>query len=865
MNNRSTRLIWAGFWGWFLACTIFGPPQIAAQETESDQRRNDDALLIDGLRRRRLFDLAQTYCRDQLNSSELDATRHAMLVVELMKTLTSKAILSPADQRAANWIAVEKAALDFARSNPEHPRRFLVEVQLALSHLAHGRLLRQEISAEMASNDAREAALHELRTARDQLNQLQREIDRVIPEQRAKSLGDHDLTVRQMMTLNNNIRFQLAVGDLNRAQLYDVNDRLNRIDALNNVSGRLSEVQRETSEGQPLWWKTKLAQLECLRLLGKYREARELWETLPSDGIPGATLDSLLEQQIRLAIEIGDASLSRSLLAEVDKLPTPSAQLDLAVIELAVDLAARASSDAKKSEWINFGSQAAIAIEKKHGGYWGRRADLVLIEGAGGIPNTTPLVKDPIKMASPTTANNTTITNTEMKQLVRLAEAAARDERWDDAIKAYDFAAAKARTLGAAAQALGLDIRVSQILEKQGKPELAATRLIESAKQHQESKVASPAHLRGCWNFAQTISNDNPGQKQMLQAHLTDHLATWPTQTSSNQARLWLGGQYQSEEKWQLAFDTFLQVAFDSPFLESALEQATQCAKRMLAAIRQSGKSPQPETARLLSRLLEKQSQLDNSDPVAMQLELDRAELDLLFGTSWPKEGLAETLVAIESSDEIVLANRAVAIHAVTICVDDLPMAKQLLRRLDADQDSLDLAGRCLSAIAEHSGQMRGLSNTSELRLLASDLALNRLQTEQPDDQAQRTRWLSRKSQALSALNRHGEAVETLQELEKAYPNDAQIQMQLARAMTAQYRSQSPEKPLARWRRIAARLKSGTPNWYEAKYMVASLLLESGKKTEAAKLLKYIQVIPGWEQSELKPKFEQLLRSSTSR
>ena len=838
----------------------------AAQESpELIRKREDDSQLVEGLRRRRLFDLAEYYCRDQLNSTSLDPTTQVMLVVELMKTQTAKAILAPADQRVADWNSVNQTATKFVESNPDHPRRFLVEVQLALSHLAHGRLLRQEISAEMATEQARDQALMEIRSARDGLSALQREIAKAIPDQRARALGTHDLSVQQLLNLNNNIGYQLAICNLNRAQLYDVTDRLNRIDALNSVTQRLIEVQGQTSVGQPLWWKTKLGQLECLRLLGKTGEARRLIDALPADEIPVATQQAILEQKVRLAIDLGDESFSGKLLDEVKQLNARSAELDLALIELSVDLAARAATDQKKQEWLNSGSQAARAIETTHGAYWGRRADLVLIEAAGGIPSTQPPNKDPIKMVDPSASGENSVANTQLDQLIRLAEDAARKERWGDAIKAYDFAATKARSLGGADQALRLDIRVSQILEKKGDHELAASRLIDASKRDFKLPIAAAAHLRGCWNYAQTATTDQPDRQAALRDLFNDHLEIWPNQPSANQARVWLAGQLQSDRNWETALELYLQVANDSPLLPSAIEQAGVCATAFLQELQRSGKPTRSTAVKLMSLLAQKQATLPASDMVSMQMTLGRAELDLIYGSAQPNPGLASELAKIESAGEAELKNQALAIHAVSICVDKPQQAQQQIGQLGSDLDSLDLCERCLSAVFKESKLNSGVENVLELRLAVIQQALQIPEMMQAENSGCRTPWLSRKSETLTALGRDAEAIGVLTELEKQFPNNAAVQIQLARALTALHGIDAPEKPLGKWRRIAARLKTGTPNWYEAKYQVAFLLYQSGEQAEAEKLLKFIKVIPGWEKSELRPKFEQLLEASATR
>jgi TolA-binding protein len=135
---------------------------------------------------------------------------------------------------------------------------------------------------------------------------------------------------------------------------------------------------------------------------------------------------------------------------------------------------------------------------------------------------------------------------------------------------------------------------------------------------------------------------------------------------------------------------------------------------------------------------------------------------------------------------------------------------------------------------------------------------------QQPDKAELKDTWKLKQASVLIALKQNQQALHALAELEKKYPKNAEIQMQLARSLTGALEESNPKIPLEKWRHIATRLKKNTPNWYEAKYQVARLLFKSGDREGAAKLLKYIKAIPpGWNQSKLKPQFESLLLKST--
>ena len=234
--RRTYKLRWLRRWCLLgcLAVWLTGSHCVLAQ-IKTAGLPTDESELIEGLRSRRLFDLAQLHCRRLLESPSLTPTEQASLTIELIKTQTARAILSSGPERESAWQDAEESASDFLSHNPDHPRKFLVQIQSALSHLSNGQLLLQELSAEMVPESAREQAIQELRRARAELSDVQRGIDNEIPEQRGRTLTEDELSIPELLTLNNNVRFQLAIANLNRAMLYTDEDRLNRIDALNNV------------------------------------------------------------------------------------------------------------------------------------------------------------------------------------------------------------------------------------------------------------------------------------------------------------------------------------------------------------------------------------------------------------------------------------------------------------------------------------------------------------------------------------------------------------------------------------------------------------------------------------------------------
>ena len=820
----------------------------------------DDAKLLDGLRRRRLFEIAEFHCQDQLANVKIDPTTQASTTIQWMKTRTAKSVFAKPEERKQIWRSAAQLSFDFVKSYPDHPRKFLVEVQQALSHVSHSRLIRQEIDADMAKGNARVDALEEVESARALLNRLRREIAVAIPEQLRKSLSQHDLTSEQLMSLNNNVRFQLVVCNLNRAQLYEKSDRLNRIDALNNVVERLQEVQRTTSEGLPLWWKAKLSQIECLRLLGNPKAAQQLSVALSKTDASSAERLQLLEQKIQVAIELGDEAFSRDLFTEFDSFEERSPQVDLAALELATDQAARARTEERKHEWMAFAVKQAQTVEQSYGGYWGRRADLVLIGTTGASTNSGATMTQPkFKQANPSDADSGS-SNVELDLLVRLADDSLRKKRFDDALKAYNRASKLAISVGESDQALRADLQAALILEQQQKHELAASRLTASADRDPSLSLAASTHLRGCWNFAQTVQRDKTkiGEYELL---LVSHLERWGDASTTDQARVYLAKSYQSQRKWESAFQTYLQVSNNSPLLATAIAQSESSANQVLAGLRKEGQFTQSKCDQIRSLLSGVQQRLPPEDLNAMKLELAIADLDLVYGTSIPNASLAESLVAISKSDDQSTVALATAIHAVSVCIVSPDLAKQLVSQLATNETSLARCDRCLAAVEQHSQLGNELTKVRNLRLSVIDSALSIPAMTDVSNSTRQTSWMLRKSEVLAGLNRDEETLTVLTELERRFPRNAGVQMQIARAMAIQFGDSEPEKAINKWGQVANRLKPHSENWLEAKYEVARLVLQTGDAERAVKLLKYIKLNPpGWDGTKWQDKFEALLK-----
>ena len=205
-----------------MVLVILACPRITfAQQTDTTtQAQRDDQKLLNGLRDRQLFDLANDYCQKLLSSSDLPPQRRVTLTVAQLKNLTAKAASSSGKTRTAAWQQIDTIADKFY-SSFQGSRAFLVRTQQSLAKISQARLIRQEIDVRLAQPGADQTAIKLLRSVRDQLDETIYDIDKTIPGGKPTQSAT-DLSIPQLVSLKGNLQFQYAVCNLERSQLYGI-------------------------------------------------------------------------------------------------------------------------------------------------------------------------------------------------------------------------------------------------------------------------------------------------------------------------------------------------------------------------------------------------------------------------------------------------------------------------------------------------------------------------------------------------------------------------------------------------------------------------------------------------------------------
>ena len=759
---------------------------------------SSDVEFLAGLRERRLFELADRYCTDRLASDELGEPARTELIVERIRTLATAAAHAPLDDRPAAWEKARHVAAEATSARPPSPRLVLIRLQDALTPLAEGELGRQEFQAGALPVEREQRVRQALREASDLLEALDKELTAEIPLRRRNEPRPPALSADELFSLAQQVRRHLARAAKNRALLFDAgsDDRLALLlSAAQTLQGATSQLAADDPQKSAL----ALDLAECQRLLARHDEAGALLAGLDVEGAEPSVRLAARAEMIRLAIAEKDTALIERLLGSGREIEgQAAAELDFAWFEALVALA-RAAADAKDAaaakQFQDQAAEAAKLLETNHGAYWGRRADQLLVAAlprGGGTVN--------------------------VQLLMRTADRLYLQREFDQALTAYDDAASQARAAGDLSAAFELAYKAALVERSRQKHDAAARRFRTLGKGLATHPQAADAHLAAAWHAGQRLKDD-PAAGEDYAAILREHLALWPGQESSSQARVWLGRLLENQSQWAEAAQAYAGVSRTSEQAAAAAIGLARASHRHLAALAAAGEPTSEAAEKAIDRLRAFRDAKDNSAAgraaalAASELVLAYQPLRTSEAEAWLKEALASADDADPTWHAAAQAQLAIALASQAAKADE---ALAMLRQLGGERARLsrDLQERVARAEAE----------------------------------------------SLAAAGRRDEALTLYAKLVAAHPDSGPIQEGYAELLLAGEDKQSLTAALAQWRIIASRARPRTELWRKAKYSVALAQLKLGDKAGAAALLRYVlSTPPGLAGTEWEAKYTALL------
>jgi tetratricopeptide (TPR) repeat protein len=522
---------------------------------------------IAGLLERRLYPLAAEYCEDQLDRANLTARQRMETIVDLSRTFTEWAIVSPPEQRADRWAQAQRVLDQLTIAEKDNPYLPLARWQAAQVLLAHGKFSRHE--AESAGDRERV-----LETARQQLQHsvtlsgaLLLELDRLIeqyhgePSQGEPSQGSW-LSERQLVSLQRDTREGLADALMNQAVCYPKSSP-DRINALQRAKDYLKILAVGNHPGR---WTNRVRLLRCLRLFGQVdqfhqRAERDLAEHPPADAAAGIHIE--LARQLVSEEKYGEA------IGILDSAPAcgnrTQAELDFLELEILLTAAAKATGRTD-GDWQQRAIHQVRTIEQQHGHYWMRRAESLLGRHVAS-----------------------TSTSQDIEMLQRAAQGFYRAGQMAEAVAAYDRAATRAMQENLFEQAYQLGHTAAMIEHEQENYRKASERFLKLAREHHNQKMAADSHLMAAYDLAQAMREEPEQGLRDYLALLQEHLRSWPQAATANQARLWLGRVFQAQKQWKQAVDVLFDVDPDSNYFPAAVSAASVCCEQYCGELAEGG------------------------------------------------------------------------------------------------------------------------------------------------------------------------------------------------------------------------------------------------------------------------------------
>jgi hypothetical protein len=349
----------------------------------ADDSAGLDELTTDyfrGLRERRLFRLAESYCLQKLSRGRLSLAVRTDLTIELARTLTEHAMYAGPAEQTELWNQARKTLEDVLEAEPTHPRRILFEVQLALVPAAAGECDRS--LAELQPDDpaiARRAA-DELNEALSRLRILDARIaDRLRKGPAARTPAD-ELSTSEWRSLGFRVRQRLGLVQLNLAHLQPA-ESADRTATLLDAQ-KLLKPLADTPEDDEFVWTSRLALIECQRLLGEYTRAANAVRTLEGRSPSAEFSDRLIAERVRILMATRKFADATALLTERER---RAAVLPAELGFLKARLLAERIEDGVGTAGPGAADEARRALEaqverlrREAGGYWASRAVLLL-------------------------------------------------------------------------------------------------------------------------------------------------------------------------------------------------------------------------------------------------------------------------------------------------------------------------------------------------------------------------------------------------------------------------------------------------------------------------------------------------------
>lgn len=810
----------------------------------------EEERYLTGLRSRQLFRLAEAYCREQLERTDLAPRRRASLVVEQSRNLAQHAMSSPGENADALWQQAAAVVDDFARESADDPLAVLAEVQGAAVRLQRSEAFLEPALINDKDNATREAPQRELRDAIERFARLQSrfaDLERRAGDNRVPKSADA-LTAGEWRLLERHVRFEQARAYMLQAQAYGrgTPDWTNSLAQASELLAPLAQIA--TSE--PLGWRSRLMQVECLRLAGEASEARRRLGLI-RDLQPPADVQMLAQaEELRLAIAGRRLDDLEAIVGEITPSENSPEQLDLALLEANLMLwqdASRRRDEGRAAPWRKAAEELLALFETRHGSFWRRRAEGLLVNMIGNSPQAA----DPAVLA-------------------RVADAYYSQGRADEALATYDRAREVADKRGDANLVFDLAFKAAAVEHARDDHVPARERFRALALAQPQHARAAEAHALAIFHAAQELkssANDTESAQaaqELYVALIEEHLANWPASPTAADAAWRLGRLHEHARAWGPAIAAYRHVDANQQQYGEALEAIGRCYSFEIAELTARGEAS-ADLATTAADFFAAAAQA-NATPRATAFDSPRRVAALWAARFWVGhlrtnyDHAAELLTAASAGGGVPLEWRSQAVPLLVVALaaqGRYAEAQRLVGEVASASTGETMA--MLEGLARIATNATG-DTAAAIATIQIDAARQLRSRSQDLDAASERRLDLLLAGALSRVGRDDDAETLFRALAKANPDQGDVQEEFTRWLSSRGDEESMREALMRWGEIERRSRPSTDRWYRARFGQAETMYRLGDKTGALRLIKAMQTLfPKLGGPELKARFEELL------
>jgi tetratricopeptide (TPR) repeat protein len=805
----------------------------------------EEAQLLSGLRERGLFEIAEYHCRNQLGREDLTPRERMQWTVQMVRTMAQEALNLPADKRAAVWSRAVDTATRYVTVHAGQTNSFTIPVktQAALVLAKQGEFLRLEAVVARDPASEMQGARGKLRIAAKKLNDLLQEVD-VQLTMATNTTTDEALSQQELISIKQRLSFYLGSVYRNQAVTYPLGSG-DRVAAMQRAISALKQPLSQLAAEDGLVVDIQIGLIGCHRELGQWPAATGLLEKLQKN-----TLEPLLQlrvrsEQVRLLLaqqELQKCTLLLEGPRSVSGVKSP--ELDLVRLDTYIGLWQQASdekNEERRKHWEQLTVAAVAAVEQEHGEYWGRRAELRLLEHAGsrGAPSNLDVLE-------------------------RTADELYRKEKFIEAVNAYDKAADLALADGFNEVALKLSYKAALVVQQQGDLDEFINRLVTLALRLRKQPTAATIHMLAVRNVAAVMKDDSQRQVQFRQL-LEEHLQFFSEGTTVDQARVWLGAFVQREGKWDEALALYVQVASTHPQFPDVLQQLQMCWDQKWAAYDDAELAQQPHPLTPVIDYCNSLMTTDDGqwlkswDPVSRQAALVYSRFALRLPQ--PQYDEIATILNVaalgDTKPDPKWLSAANTIRIVALVAQGRGgQASELVQELSesSPQRWLEMLQQ-LAAIAQ--------TSPANVQQQIAQLQLNtisELQGKLGDVNVEyRLQWDLLHADASIMLGNTKSGYTLYAKIASRNLKRGDIQQRYAEALLLSNDEMRLREALVQWRRVLVGHRPRTDQWYAAKFALAETYIRLGEREEAHQRIRYLKATSGLGNAAWTKKFQELL------